>query len=503
MSILIGFLYVVEVLVCLLLALVVMLQKPKEGGLGGAIGGGMLEASLGADAGNVLIRTMKRAEVEGETSELCTPSYVVRVYELSGKSEQKATLTFAADIVEAVEADGTEKTLCPAAFSGRELQVSIKPFSVKTYKVKFKKPAITTMNAELCTLHYDRACATFNEFRSEANFEGGYSYAAELLPEDGKLVYDGIAFQLGERDGKNGLSCKGDTLSLQSATPGARHLYLLAASDQGDRQAAFTVLNGKSRVVGRTTVEVPFYSGFVGQWGHDGQTRGFMKRAQVAYVGTHRHSPLQDEPYEYTYMYKVRIDIPKGATQVILPNDPHVVVFAATLADDGEGVTPVTKLFETSNIDDNSYLTTVDETALPTTPSLLKSAKIIGFSGYVNDQERPECLVDGDADTKWCDTNPAPNYVTFDLGGVKTVSRWHLLNAGSEMSAYVTRTCLLQGRVGENDEWKTLDMFDGNRVNETDRTFTPAEVRYVRLFVVGPTQGAGNDATRIYGFDLW
>ena len=57
MSIFIGFLYVVEVLVCLMLALVVMLQKPKEGGLGGAIGGGMLEASLGADAGNVLIKT--------------------------------------------------------------------------------------------------------------------------------------------------------------------------------------------------------------------------------------------------------------------------------------------------------------------------------------------------------------------------------------------------------------------------------------------------------------
>jgi preprotein translocase subunit SecG len=57
MSIIIGFLYVVEVVVCLLLVLVVMLQKPKEGGLGGAISGGMLEASLGADAGNVLIRT--------------------------------------------------------------------------------------------------------------------------------------------------------------------------------------------------------------------------------------------------------------------------------------------------------------------------------------------------------------------------------------------------------------------------------------------------------------
>ena len=56
MSILIGFLYVVEVVVCLLLAGVVLLQKPKEGGLGGVIGGGMAEAAFGADAGNVLIK---------------------------------------------------------------------------------------------------------------------------------------------------------------------------------------------------------------------------------------------------------------------------------------------------------------------------------------------------------------------------------------------------------------------------------------------------------------
>ena len=55
MSVLIGFLYVIEVVVCLLLALVVMLQKPKEGGLGG-LAGQMGEAVFGADAGNVLIK---------------------------------------------------------------------------------------------------------------------------------------------------------------------------------------------------------------------------------------------------------------------------------------------------------------------------------------------------------------------------------------------------------------------------------------------------------------
>ena len=69
MSIFIGFLYVVEVLVCLLLAMAVMLQKPKEGGLGGAIGGGVLEASLGADAGRRSLLKSTQLERIRECSE--------------------------------------------------------------------------------------------------------------------------------------------------------------------------------------------------------------------------------------------------------------------------------------------------------------------------------------------------------------------------------------------------------------------------------------------------
>ena len=49
MSFIIGLLYVVEVIVCLLLALAVMLQKPKEGGLGGAIGGGIKQSLFGKE----------------------------------------------------------------------------------------------------------------------------------------------------------------------------------------------------------------------------------------------------------------------------------------------------------------------------------------------------------------------------------------------------------------------------------------------------------------------
>jgi alpha-mannosidase len=139
----------------------------------------------------------------------------------------------------------------------------------------------------------------------------------------------------------------------------------------------------------------------------------------------------------------------------------------------------------------------------PEAQSLLKEACIIDYSGFVNESERPEKICDDDEKTKWCDTNRSPNYLTFDLGSVRPVSRWHLLNASSEMPAYITRTCILQGRSNDQEEWRTLDMIDSNRQNDVDRSFPPVSVRYVRLYVVSPTQAVGMDATRIYEFDLW
>ena len=291
---------------------------------------------LQSDNEHVVVRTMKHAEVSDE--------YVVRVHEVGGKTTQQARLTFPAAIVQAVEADGTERTLSAASFDGRQLQVAIQPNSVKTYKVKLasSQPLPAEGKYQTLPLAYNRKCATFNAFRSEADFESGYSYAAELFPDS--LTAGGVPFVFGERETFNGLSCQGDTLSLPA---GASHLFLLVASNQGDRRATF--LAGTSR----QEVDVPFYSGFVGQWGHEGQTTGYLKKADVAYVGTHRHSAADDMPYEFTYMYKVRIDLPKGCRQVVLPADEHVVVFAATLFSGTlSEATPISSLFQTSNVAD-------------------------------------------------------------------------------------------------------------------------------------------------------
>lgn len=439
---------------------------------------------LSSDNDQVFVRALKRAEASDE--------YVVRVYEMGGKQTQRATLTFASDIAEATEADGTEKTKGAASFSGKGLQVEIKPFSVKTFKVKLKNENRQKMevDAYMLPLTYDRQCFSYNEFRSSGNFEGGYSYAAELMPEGG-LCVDGIPFRFGEFDAKSGMACQGQKIKL-SSEKNYQHIYLLAASDKDDRTASFMV--GKTE----QTVSVPFYSGFVGQWGHDGQSVEYLRDAEVAYVGSHRHSSGGDEPYEFTYMYKIRLDVPKNVREIILPNDPHIVIFAATAANDMADMASASQLFETS-FKQNMFSSgkVVEEKN-----NVLKDARIINVSGECNEREKAVNLTDDNPDTKWCDVSGIPHCVVFDLGKPTTVGSWHLLNAGAEHFSYITRTCLLQGRNAENEEWQTLDMIDGNRNNVVQRSFQPTEVRYVRLYVVGPEQGGGG-ATRIYEFGLY
>ena len=54
MSILIGFLMVLTAIVCLLLVLIVLMQRPRQEGLGATFGAGMMDSLAGAHATNVL-----------------------------------------------------------------------------------------------------------------------------------------------------------------------------------------------------------------------------------------------------------------------------------------------------------------------------------------------------------------------------------------------------------------------------------------------------------------
>ena len=443
---------------------------------------------VSSDNKSVTIRAFKKAEASDE--------YVIRVYENSGTSQQ-AKLTFATNIAKAAEADGTEKTLGAASFTGKSLNVDIKGYGVKTYKLCFgNQKHVTEMAQTEIPLRWNRRCFSYNEFRNGADFDGGNSYAAELLPEDG-LKVDGVHFTFQDLDGLNGYSCWGDTIQLPEGKYNKVYFLAAAAKEDTEGKVSFIIPGKKGNRTDSIAVSVPYYTGFIGQWGHDGQGEGFMKEGEIAYVGTHRHSSEGDEPYEFTYMFKIGVDIPTGATQIIMPRQPNIVIFAIKAVEEPAQVKFASHMFITGNKCDAMNKEKVVRT------NLLKDAKVIAKSGEVNDRESADKMTDGDIRTKWCDTKEAPNYVAFDLGSEKTISGWRLLNAGSEGAGYITRSCMLQVRSSLTSEWETVDLLDGNKQNDVTRTIEPVKAQYIRLYITSPTQRVSKDACRIYEFEVY
>jgi preprotein translocase subunit SecG len=81
MSILLGIVTFVLILTSILLILLVLAQKAKsDGGMGAAMGGGMAEATFGADTGNVLSKATVNAAIVFFVLSLAL--YLGRIYEL-------------------------------------------------------------------------------------------------------------------------------------------------------------------------------------------------------------------------------------------------------------------------------------------------------------------------------------------------------------------------------------------------------------------------------------
>lgn len=274
---------------------------------------------LSVSTPQLAVKALKQAE-DGS-------GYVLRLNEMSGKPLERGEVRFAAPIEAAYVLDGVEERQAEARFEGNRLIVSSGRFAPSTYLVKLRTSDIR-LNAP-SSLSVDLPCNdyafTVDAFNRQGNLDGkGNSYAAELIPEE--IVSEGIVFKVSsDVERKNVVKCDGQRIALPQGNYG--RVYLLAASLDGDRDAEFAV-DGKS-----FRCPVPFYSGFFGQWGHDGGD-GYVKNGDLAYVGTHRHSADRgNESYVFTYMYKIGLPVEAGAKELTLPKDRNVVVFAVTVSD--------------------------------------------------------------------------------------------------------------------------------------------------------------------------
>ncbi|MDR1918891.1 MAG: glycosyl hydrolase-related protein [Tannerellaceae bacterium] len=253
-------------------------------------------------------------------------SYVIRLHEISGEDYADASLEFASPIESAVECNGIEEAIGEARFSGKRLTFSGKAFQPRTFSVKLKAQALLDVpDNQFVDLTYNAVAFTSEAFNKAGNFDRqGNSLPSELIPS--LITSDGIQFKVNNDPSVfDYVRSKGDTIYLPQGH-GANKLYLLLTSSGGDRATSF-------RVDDQTyAVNIPYYSGFFGQWGWTGESEGYIKEGSFAFIANHRHSERKgNDSYTFACLYKVCLHIDKNAKMLILPQDSGVALFAATL----------------------------------------------------------------------------------------------------------------------------------------------------------------------------
>ena len=127
---------------------------------------------------------------------------------------------------------------------------------------------LAAIQSQPVTLHYDLAAASNDDTKTNGGgFDGtGNAMPAEMLPST--INYHDVEFKLApaKTGSPNALVARGQTIELPAGH--YNRIYILAASADGDQNAAF-LIGGR-----KITLNIQDWSGFIGQWDtRSGRTR--------------------------------------------------------------------------------------------------------------------------------------------------------------------------------------------------------------------------------------
>ena len=293
----------------------------------------------------VAVRAVKLAE---ESEEI-----VVRLQETSGVEAIGVRVEFARPVTSARELNAAEEPLGPASVQDGALVTSMRGYQPRTFAVRLASARVRLRPpaAKPVRLPYDLAATATAGVAPSTTFDATGSIPEDLFPD--KLVCEGIPFQMGPRAAgrANAVACSGQTIRL----PGGKfdRLYLVAASVGGDRRGVFEI-DGTEHPLWIQDDSEP-----VGQWDnrlglgkltHEPAaiTPGWVKPDRVAWVSTHRIGPDGRRlAYSFAHFFRYRIDIPPGARELVLPEDPTIRLLALTAAlNDNEATWPAHDLYD-------------------------------------------------------------------------------------------------------------------------------------------------------------
>ncbi|HTM26530.1 MAG TPA: glycoside hydrolase family 38 C-terminal domain-containing protein [Vicinamibacterales bacterium] len=273
------------------------------------------------------------------------------------------------------------------------VSLDLKPYQPRAIAVKLQPPAGSDTAARVSapvTLPFNLDGVSTDADRADGDFDGAkHTVAGELLPSE--LDLDGVPFTFGSSaDGaKNVLVPRGERLALPAGD--FNRLYVIAAAIGEDATASFGI--GPSV----RTIAVPEWEGPVGQWwsrlkassalrepfvpasaanvpttgrggnpsqaeiqgglvvqwdsttgdvkGIDQIRPAFVKRDEIAWIGTHRHSPAGNQIYVPSYLFVGAVDLPAGTHEIRLPANDKLRILAMTAVREGGRATPASILY--------------------------------------------------------------------------------------------------------------------------------------------------------------
>jgi alpha-mannosidase len=141
----------------------------------------------------------------------------------------------------------------------------------------------------------------------------------------------------------NSIACLGQSIDIPEGT---RVIHILAAADV-DRDVIFQA--GEKEI----PLTIGGWSGYMGLWDNrefEGYVAelsysmrnelktihpAFIRDQRIAWSASHRHLPAGDALYEYGYLFAYRMELPEGATSIILPDSRFVRIVAMSVGDEG------------------------------------------------------------------------------------------------------------------------------------------------------------------------
>ncbi|NDP19971.1 MAG: alpha-mannosidase [Paludibacter sp.] len=278
--------------------------------------------------------------------------YLVRLNELSGKDGKNMSLIFPEKIIDAYEVNGQEQKIGNADFKNGKLNFDLSHFTIRSFAVKLQP----TNNADVkmvqipVSLPYNFDMLSFDTNRADC--DGKHSYPAELIPSE--IVSEDVHFKMGntaDRE-KNAAKANGQIISLPAGE--YSKLYILAAAI-GDTKGDFSI---DEQAV---PLNIQAWSGFIGQHynrifecnDHNNPVKSiqspYLKKDNIAWFASHSHYryPTENKAYEYCYLYKYEIKLPKGAKVLTLPKNDKIIVFGVTLVgNEAQDIHVVAPLFD-------------------------------------------------------------------------------------------------------------------------------------------------------------